>query len=70
MLLLLYTRLKGLSRCEDVAKDRSTRGTSSMDCRERGSHVRGLYPTQLLSSMETARVKEEVGADRRIIVKE
>ena len=27
------------SCCEDVAKDRNTRGTSSMDCRERGSHV-------------------------------
>ena len=33
-----------------------------MDCRERGSHARGVYPT--------ARVKEEVGSDTRIIVKE
>ena len=35
-----------------------------MDCRERESHARGLYPTQYTSSMETARVKEEEGADK------
>ena len=46
------------------------RGTSSIDCRERGSHVRGVYHTQYTSRMETARVKEDVGADTRIIVKE
>ena len=40
-------RVKGvLSRCEDVAKDRNARGTSSIDCRERGSHAGGVYPTQ------------------------
>ena len=53
-----------LSRCEDVANDRNTWGTSSMDCGERG-----VYPTQYTSRMETARVKEEEGADTRIIVK-
>ena len=41
-----------------------------MDCRERGSHARGVYPTEHNSRMGTARVKEEVGADTRIIVKE
>ena len=41
-----------------------------MDCREWGSYARGVYPTQYTSRMEIARVKEEVGADRRIIVKE
>ena len=41
-----------------------------MDCRERRSHARGIYLTQYTSRMETARVKEEEGADTRIIVKE
>ena len=40
-----------------------------MDCRERGSHARRVYPTQYTSRIETAKVKEEVGADTRIIVK-
>ena len=71
LLLLLYTRLKAdLSRCEDVAKDRNTRGTPSMDCRKRGSHARGVYPTKDTSRMGTASVKEEEEADTRIIVKE
>ena len=39
--------------------------TSSMNCRERGSHARGVYPTQYTSRMGTARVKQEVGADKR-----
>ena len=37
-----------------------------MDYRERGSHARGVYPTQDTLSMGTARVNEE--ADTRIIV--
>ena len=41
-----------------------------MDCRERGSHAQGVYPTQYTSRMEKARVKEEEGADTRIIVKD
>ena len=41
-----------------------------MDCRERGSHAPGVYPTQYTSSMETARAKEEEGADTGITVKE
>ena len=49
---------------------RKYKGTSGMDCRERGSHARGLYPTQYTSRMETANMKEEVGADTRISVKE
>ena len=68
-----YYYIRGLrvfSRCEDVAKDRNTRGTSSIDCRERGSYARSVYPTQYTSRMETSRVKEEVGAYTRIIVKE
>ena len=35
-----------------------------MDWRERGSHARGVYPTQYTSRMGTARVKEEEGADK------
>ena len=50
-LLLLYTRLKGFSRYEEVAKDRNIRGTSSIDCRERGSAARGVYPTEYTSRM-------------------
>ena len=68
-----YYNIRGLrvfSRCKDVAKDRNTRGTSSMDCRERGSHARGVYSTQYTSRIGTARVKEEVGADTIIIVKQ
>ena len=41
-----------------------------MDCRERGYHARGVYPTQDTSRMGTARVKQEEEADMRIIVKE
>ena len=33
------------------------KGPSSMDCRERESHARGVYPTQDTSRMGTARVK-------------
>ena len=40
-----------------------------MDFREQRSHARGVFPTQYTSRMETVRVKEEVGADTRIIVK-
>ena len=40
-----------------------------MDYKERGSHARGVYPTQYTSRMGAARVKEGVGADTRIIVK-
>ena len=41
-----------------------------MDCRERGSHARGVYLTQDTSRKETARVTQEDKADTRIIVKE
>ena len=41
-----------------------------MDFGERGSYARGVYPTQYTLRMETARVKEEEGADTRITVKE
>ena len=40
-----------------------------MDCKERVSPSRGVHPTQYTSRMETARVKEKVGADTGIIVK-
>ena len=40
-----------------------------MGYRDRGSHARGVYSTQDTSLMRTARVKEEVGADTRIIVR-
>ena len=38
-----------------------------MDCRERGSHARGAYPTQYTSHMETAREKKEEETDTRIM---
>ena len=41
-----------------------------MDNRERGSHARGVYPTQDTSRMDTARVAQEEEADTRIIVRE
>ena len=51
---------------KDVAKDRNTRGKSTIDCREWGSHARGVYPIQYTSRMGTVRMKEEEGADTRI----
>ena len=39
-----------------------------MDCRERGSHARGVYPTQYTWRMATARVNEEQEEDASIIV--
>ena len=45
------------------------KGPSSMDNRERGSHARGVYPTQDTSALETVRVKREEEADTRIIEK-
>ena len=41
-----------------------------MDCRDRGSHVRGLYPTQDTSRMGIARVKREEESDTRIMGRE
>ena len=41
-----------------------------MNYRERGSHGRGVYLTQYTTRMGTARVKQEVGAGTRIVVKE
>ena len=42
-------------------------GKISMNYRERGSHARGVHPTQDTSRMETARVKQEKATDIRII---
>ena len=41
-----------------------------MDCRERRSHARGVYPTHDTPRMETAKVKQEEEANTRIIVTE
>ena len=35
-----------------ITTRRKYKGTSSIDCRERGSHARGVYPTQYTSCME------------------
>ena len=43
---------------------------SRLDYRERGSHARGVYPTQDSSRVGTARVKQEVEADTRIMANE
>ena len=40
-----------------------------MNHRERGSHARGVFPTQDTSRMGTARVKQEEEADKRVIVR-
>ena len=45
-------------------------GPFCIDFRERGSHARGVYPTQDTSRMGTARVKLEEEADTITIVKE
>ena len=37
-----------------------------MDCREKGSHARGVYPKQVHSRMRTANAKQEEAADTRI----
>ena len=39
-----------------------------MDYKERGSHARGVLPTQYTSRMETARLKQEEETDTRIMV--
>ena len=46
-------------------------GSSSADCRDRGLHARGVYPTQDTSRMGTARarVKQEEEADIKIIAR-
>ena len=41
-----------------------------MDYKERGSHARGVHPTQDTSRMETARVKQKEEMDTKIIVVE
>ena len=67
--MLLYRRPKAaFRRCGDVARE-NYKVPFSMGCRERGSHTRGVYPTQGTSRMGTARVKREEEADTRIIVK-
>ena len=53
-----------------ITTRRKYKETTNMDCRERGSHARCVYPRQYNSRMGTAMVKKEVGADTRIIVKE
>ena len=40
-----------------------------MDFRERGSHARGIYPTQDTSRMASTKVKQEEEADTRVIVR-
>ena len=52
-----------------ITTRRKYKGTSSMNCRELGSHARDKYLTQDTSRMETERVKREVGSDTRVIVK-
>ena len=44
------------------------KGPFTMDYRERGSHARGVYPTQNILHIETTWEKQEEEADTRIIV--
>ena len=46
------------------------KGPFSMDCREQGSHARGVHPTKYTLRMGTARVKEEEETDTRVIARE
>ena len=41
-----------------------------MTYKERGSHARGVYPSQDTSRMRTAKVKQEEEADTRITATE
>ena len=43
---------------------------SRMDCRERGSHARGVYPTQETSRIGRANVKHEKDTETRIIARD
>ena len=45
-------------------------GPSGLDYRERGSHARGVHPTQDTSRMGTPTVKQEEETDTGIIVQE
>ena len=62
--------LKVFSRCENVAKDQNTREYLAWSAVNGDPMHEVVYPTQSISRMRTARVKEEVRADTRIIVKE
>ena len=59
-----------LALYRSITTRRKYKGTSSMNYRERRSHARGVCPIQYTSRMGTARMKQEEGADTRIIVKE
>ena len=50
-----------------ITTGRKYKGTSSIDCRERGSHALGMHPTQYTSCMRTARVKQEEETDTKIM---
>ena len=57
------------SRCEDVAKDRNTREEHLVWTVGNGDPMYEVCIPHNTLRMETARVKEEVGADTKIIVK-
>ena len=66
---ILHMRLTTVL-CQDVAKKTKFKGPFSINCRERGSDARGVYPTQDTLRMGTARVKQEEEADTGVIVKD
>ena len=52
-----------------ILKDRNTKNHSAWTIENReGSHARGVYLTQDISRMGTARMKQEQETDTRIIV--
>ena len=61
----LYNRIEAYS----VIKIINNEGIIKSDLK-RGSHARGVYPTQDTLRMGAAKVKREEEADTRIIVKE
>ena len=50
-----------------ILKDQNTRDHSAWTIRERGSHARGVYPTQYTSRMGAAKMKWEEEAETRIM---
>ena len=70
IIIIIITRFREVLGRYRVVNRPRYRGPASTDCRDRGSHARGVYPSQDTSRMGTATVKQEEEADTRIIAKE
>ena len=67
---MFFLLRRGLELFEVNTRCSQIKRPFSMDCRERGSHARGVYPTQDTSRTRSATVKQEEKADNRIISRE